>query len=79
MVVNRPLLWVLMGLCCLPSAATLVRRQLREDYYRRHDRWHEAPAAFVGACVDAALTGVAVGLSVAFAVLVLASLRAQLV
>jgi hypothetical protein len=74
MVVNRPALWVLFAICCLPSAIWVLRLRLARSFYRDHRSWREAPLGFVGALVDGVLTGVGVGLAVAFVVVIAASL-----
>ena len=79
MVVNRPLLWMLIAICCVPSVAVLVRIRLRAEFYSRHSGWREAPLAFAGRLADGVLFGLGVGLSVAAAVLVVAGIRARLV
>ena len=53
MVVNRSLLWVLLGACCIPSVVMVVRMRLRDT------RAGLLPLA------DALLTGLAIGLALA--------------
>lgn len=76
MEINRPLTWILFGVCgglAVPHRLWLALGA----FYRRHASWRDAPAAFAEACVDALLTGLALGLGVATLVLLLAMLSAR--
>ena len=78
MQIDRTGVWVLLAVACLVALALAVRAEVLHGFYARHSRWREAPAAFVGTCVDAALTGVGLGMAAACTIVALAAVLERL-
>ena len=72
--VFRPATWIVLVGCSLGGVVWAVRTELQHDYYARHDRWNEAPQAFVGACSNAVLLGVGAGMAVWLAIMIAAAI-----
>jgi hypothetical protein len=72
MEVDREAFWVLIGLCCLPSLVVAARVKLR-PVRAAHPSWRDGKMAFAGACADALLTGLGIGLTLATFLLLLAA------
>lgn len=69
--------WILIGACCAATVPLAVHAELRRTFYGRHRHWREAPGRFAGVCAGATLTGLAIGMAIAFAALMLAALAAR--
>ena len=78
MVVNREALWILLVACSVIGVACMLQAQLRRELSESSDMWRRRPFAFIGSCVDAVLTGAALGMSATFLVFVAAAVVVRL-
>jgi hypothetical protein len=71
--IDRTGVWVMLSIACAGGLVQAVRTEVVHGFYARHARWREARGAFLGTCVDAVLTGLALGMLVACAIVALAA------
>ena len=62
MQIDRTGVWLMLAVACAGGLAHAVRTEILRGFYARHARWRDAPGAFVGTCIDALVTGVALGM-----------------
>jgi hypothetical protein len=77
MQIDRTGLWIVLALGCAGGLVGALRAEVLHGFYARHERWRDAPRAFVGTCVDATLTGVGLGMAAACGIVALAAVLEQ--
>ncbi|HEU4658352.1 MAG TPA: hypothetical protein VFR97_12540 [Capillimicrobium sp.] len=74
MTVDRHGVWLLIAACCAVAVPLAVAGELHRVAAREHVRWRESRLRLIATCADAALTGAAIGMAVAFGALTVAAI-----
>jgi len=74
MQIDRTGVWLMLAVACAAGLVLAVRAEVLNGFYARHARWRDAPRAFVGTCVDALFSGMALGMLAVCVIIGLAAL-----